>query len=112
MKLQKTQACNFFDSYLNGILARNRRVENKLQVKASHMFSTHGVKIIKKKWPVQNSYRSLGLRESLAHRELGSRFPELVDTIENFGKECYEILCILSIHANYVAVKMTGGGVC
>ena len=77
MMLQKTQAYNFFGSYLNGILARNCRVGNKLQVKASHMFSTHGVKIIKKRWPVQSSYRFLGLKESLTHRELGSRSQSL-----------------------------------
>lgn len=75
--LQNTQACNFFGSYLNGILARNRRVGNKLQVKASHIFSTHGVKIIKKRRPVQSSYRSLGLKEPVAHRELGSRSQSL-----------------------------------
>lgn len=48
--------------------------------------------------------QTLGLRETLGHEEVGSRFPELVDTIENFGKECCEVLCVLSILAKYVAI--------
>lgn len=78
MMLQKTQTCNFFGFYLNGILARNHKVGYKLQVKASHMFSIHEVKIIKISGQFRAATDLLGLRESLAHREVGSRFPELV----------------------------------
>lgn len=79
---------------------------NKLQVKASHMSSTHGVRRIKEKSSVtsREATETLGLRETLGHGEVGSRFPELVDTIEKFGKECCEVLCVLSILAKYVAV--------
>lgn len=52
----------------------------------------------------------LGLRELLGHGEVVPGLPEFVDTVENFGKECCEGLCVLSIHANYVAAKTIGGG--
>lgn len=76
------------------------------------MSSTHGVRRKKEKSREVAIPKSLGLKKTLGHREVGSGFPELGDKIENFGKEYYKVLYVLSINANYVAVKTTGDGAC
>lgn len=68
-----------------------------------------GVRRIKEKRRSSKSRAVFGVEGNFGLDEVGPELPELTETIENCGKECCEVMYVLSIHENYVSIKNDWG---